>query len=124
VVKDRAVIISKLIVFILTGAYKSAPGSFLFSLRNKDNLPPFKAALKNQNDGNAIYCGSGYGPTFGSGHDLRIANDAKSNTNSYTNFGHTYQAPSGYTYGQANTQSLLAGSYHFTPSEVEVLYLN
>ena len=113
-----------LIGLILAGGYTSASGSFLFSLRNKDNLPPFKAPLKNQNDVRAIYCNSGYGPTFGVGHDLHIANDASSNTNSGTHFGSTYQAPSGYTEGQTNTKSLLAGSYGFTPSEVEVLYLN
>ena len=111
-------------MFVLTdGYYKSAPGSFLFSLRNKDNLPPFKAPLKDQNHGNAIYCWSGHGPLFGP-NELYIANDAKSNTNSRTHFGHTYQAPSGYTHDQTNTSSLLAGSYLFTPSEVEVLYLN
>ena len=109
--------------FIFTGGYGSAPGSFLFSLRNKDDLPPFKAPLKYQNHGNALYCYSTYAPTFGGGHDLHIANDAKSNTKSYTHLGYSYRVPSGYTYGQANTQSLLAGSYHFTPSEVEVLYL-
>ena len=111
-------------MFILTGGWTSASGSFLFSLRNKDNLAPFKAPLKSQNTVHTIYCKGGYGPTFGSGHDLRIVDNAGSNTNSYTNFGYSYQAPSGYTLGQTNTQSLLAGSYHFTPSEVEVLYLN
>jgi hypothetical protein len=110
--------------FIFTGGYRSAPGSFLFSLRNKDNLPSFKTPLKSVDSGHALYCHSTHAPTFGGGYDLYIVNDAKSNTNSYTNFGWAYQAPSGYTYGQANTRSLLAGSYHFTPSEVEVLYLN
>ena len=113
------------IVFILTGyGYTSASGSFMFSLRNRDNLAPFKAPLNNQNDVEAICHYSEYGPTFGGSHDLYIASDASSNTNSYTYFGYNYQAPSGYTHGQTKTQSLLAGSYHFTPSEVEVLYLN
>ena len=107
-------------MFILTdGDWSSAPGSFLFSLRNNDDLPPFKAPPINQNYVKAICRGCGFGPLFGAGHDLRIAYG-----NSYTNFGHTYQAPSGYTYNQANTRSLLAGSYKFTPSEIEVLYLN
>ena len=112
-------------MFILTGGqYTSASGSFLFSLRNNDNLAPFKAPLKNNAHRNDIYRKGGYGPTFGSGHDLHIANDARSNANSYANIGHTYEAPSGYTHCQANTRSLLAGSYHFTPSKVEILYLN
>ena len=103
---------------VLTGDYIAAPGSFLFSLRNNDDLPPFKAPLKNdQNALYAIYRTSGYGPTFGAGHDLRIS------SNSFTNFGHSYQLPSGYVYGGSKTHSLLGGSYYFKPAEVEVLYL-
>ena len=34
----------------------------------------------------------------------------------------TYRPPSGYSYGSSNTQALLAGSFTFTPSEVEVFY--
>ena len=70
----------------------------------------------------AIYRYSGYGPTFGGGHDIKIANNANSNTNSYTNFGsgsNTYPVPS----GVQNRRTILAGSYKFTPDEVEVFYL-
>ena len=95
--------------------------AFLFSIRNKDNIQPFKS-LVYRNNGNAIYCRSDYGPTFGGGHDLHISDNANSNTNSYTNFGHTYQPPSGYNYGDANTRALLAGKHNFSPSEVEVFY--
>jgi hypothetical protein len=100
----------------------SAPGSFLFSLRNNDDLAPFKLPLK---DGNsvAISRDSTYGPTFGL-DDLHIANNAGSNSFSLANIDDSYQAPPGYTVGKPNTRSLLAGSYYFTPSEVEVLYLN
>ena len=45
-----------------------------------------------------------------------------SSTSSYTNFGYVYRPPSGYSYGSSNTKALLAGSYTFTPSEVEVFY--
>ena len=96
----------------------------MYSLRNNDGIASFKSTLKNENDPYAIYRHSSYTPTFGSGHDLYIDNDAISNTNSNTNFGYKYNLPPGYTYYQTNTRSLLAGSYHFTPSEVEVLYLN
>ena len=37
-----------------------------------------------------VYCNPGYGPTFGGGHDLYIANQCGSNTSSSANFGHTY----------------------------------
>ena len=68
---------------------------------------------------NAIYRGSSYGPTFGGGYDIHIANNANSNTDSYTYFGHSYSVPSG-VQGQ---NTILAGTYKFTPGEVEVFYL-
>ena len=103
-----------------TVGYSTAPGSFLFGFGHGKS---FKAPLKDSNDRFAILRSSGYGPTFGGGYDLYIADNAGSNAASYTNFGRTYQAPLGYPYGAANTSSLLAGSKYFTPSEVEVLYL-
>ena len=108
------------IFYVITATgYKQAPGSFIYSLRNKENLPPFKAPLKDQNDVHAIYGGSSNGPTFGGGHDLHISNNAASNTGSYTNFGNTYQPPS----GVSSTNTILAGTYNFSPTEVEVFYL-
>ena len=96
----------------------------MFSLRNNDNLEPFKAPLRDQNDKNAIRREKGNGPIFGAGHDLNIAHDAGSNSLSLANFGASYQSPTGYTYGQPNAQFLLAGSFKFRLSEIEVFYLN
>ena len=96
----------------------------MYSLRNNDDIASFKSTLENENDAYAIYRHSRYGPIFGRGHDLRIGNNAGSLSYSYTNFGWSYNLPLGYTKGQTNTRSLLGGSYYFTPSEVEVLYLN
>jgi len=70
----------------------------------------------------AIWSGPGYGPIFGTGHDILIASYASSNTNSYANLGHGYNAPSGHSYGSSFTQSFLAGTYAFQPDEVEVFY--
>ena len=69
----------------------------------------------------AIYRYSGYGPMFGGAHDIFIADNANSNTNSYTNFGDNgyYSVPS----GVKDRTTVLAGTYHFTPDEVEVFYL-
>jgi len=69
----------------------------------------------------AIYKVSGYGPTFGTGWDIYIANNANSNTNSYSDFGETnvYSVPS----GVQDQYTILAGTRSFTPDEVEVLYL-
>jgi hypothetical protein len=90
----------------------------LFSLRNNDDLAPFKAPLKNESDEAAMLRYYQVGPAFGLGIDLAIGGNA-----GYAKFGRTYQAPPGYTYGETNTSSLLAGSEGFTASEIEVLYL-
>ena len=82
----------------------------MFSLCNNDDLAPFKAPLRDENDGWTIYHNTDVGPSFG-WVDLVIANNAESNTGSYTDFGLTYQPPPGYTWGKTNTSSLLVGSY-------------
>ena len=107
--------------FILTGSWTSAPGSFLFSLRNHDDLDPFKAQLKDE-DHVAIYRDGRSGPWFG--FDFCIVNNAGTTAYSYTNLGWMFQPPPGYIFKHPNTQSLLAGSYHFKPTEVEVLFIN
>ena len=96
----------------------------MYSLRNIDGLESFHATQIDENYSNNICRYTNYGPTFGYGYDFYIADNARSNTNSYANFGQAYNLPPGYTHSQTNTQSLLAGDYHFTPSELEVLYLN
>ena len=110
------------ILFSGGGNWVSSVNAFLFSLKNKDNLEPFIAAVY-QKSHNALNHNSAYGPTFGYGHDLCISNNANSNTNSHTYFGATYHSPPGYTPDAANTKALLAGTYYFAPSEVEVFYL-
>ncbi|XP_028405296.1 uncharacterized protein LOC114527802 [Dendronephthya gigantea] len=104
-----------------SSGYRQSTKSFIFSLRNRYNLRPFKADVY-RNSQNAIYTGPSLGLIFGGGHDIYIANNAGQSTSSHSNFGLTYRPPSGYNYGASNTQALLAGSYSFTPSEVEVFY--
>ena len=70
---------------------------------------------------NAIYCHSKYGPTFGGGHDIYVNSGG---SGGYTNFGYSYNLPPGYTSGQSNTQSYLAGSYSgWVTTEIEVFQL-
>jgi hypothetical protein len=90
---------------------------------NKDNLAPFKSPVYRYK-GYALYTSAGYGPTFGGGHDIYIANNANANTRSFTNLGFTYRPPSGYSYYSTEAKNLLAGTYKFTPNEVETFYLN
>ena len=97
----------------------AADGSFVFSFANRDHLAPFKSTIY-QNAGHAIYTNNGYGPTFGGGHDIYVANNANAGTASYTNLGYTYKPPSGYSYNTPKTKGLLAGIYNYTPNDVEV----
>jgi len=63
---------------------------------------------------NAIYCDSEYGPTFGDGRDLFIA-DLPNFNNCSSTLDNTYQCPTG-----QNENTFLAGNEEFTISEMEV----
>lgn len=97
-------------------SYNTDDKAFIFSLVNKEGLEPFKSMVKNPSY--AIYSSSSRGPRFGSS-DISISSDAKGNTNSYTSFGNQYFLPSGVKY----RNSILAGTYNFSPDEVEVFQL-
>ena len=100
--------------------------AFLFSLVNKPGWAPVKLPQTGKFSSRrvySIYCGSRYGPTFGTGHDIYISNYASSNSNSVGNLGATYTPPSGYSYGSTFAQTFLAGTYqNFIPDEVETFY--
>ena len=98
--------------------------AFLFSLVNKPGWQPLKLNQTGQYSHYrySIYSCSSYGPTFGYGFDICIADHAASNTNSFSELGWTYSPPAGNSYGSSFTQSFLAGSYDFRPDEVEVFY--
>ena len=51
----------------------SSVNAFLFSLKNKDNLKPFKAAVYRLSH-TAFNHRIDFGPTFGGGHDLHFSN--------------------------------------------------
>lgn len=99
--------------------YAYTTNSFIFSLRNNEELAPFKSMVIRPSL--AIERCSTCGPVFGRGHDLKIADHANTNTNSYTDFGEwgSYAVPS----GVRNQYTVLAGSEHFTPDDWEVFYL-
>jgi hypothetical protein len=97
------------------GNHKADPNSFLFSLINKLNKP---IKIKwSQNI--AICCNSNYGPIFGGGNDLYIADKSNTNITSNSNLGHSYVHPD-YAYESNEAKSFLAGSYNFQVSEIEV----
>ena len=89
------------------GIYTYSKKSFLFSLDKKEKYE-HKESIKSQ----SFYGNSGYGMTFGGGHDIYISNDCNINKNCYTNLGHTYKTTISPNY--------LAGEYNFSVEEIEV----
>ena len=93
--------------------YQYSTNTFIYSLKNNYGYGYFK------NDVNsyyqyATYSYYNYGPTFGGGHDIYIADNAGSNYNSYCNC-YSYRSP----YCDNN---IWTGSQYFNPGEVEVYY--
>ena len=106
--------------------YQYDSKAFLFSLVNKPGWAPVKLPQTGRYSSNREYSVRfrfrSYGPTFGGGFDIYISNSASSNSNSYSNLGHTYSPPSGHSYGSTFAKTFLAGTYNFTPDEVETFY--
>ena len=90
--------------------------AFIFSLINKDN-EPFKAKLMDDGGKKAIYSSSCRG--LGFGEDFFISSYSNSNSTSSSNFGVSYKHPN-YHYGSDKAKMILAGSYHFLTTEIEV----
>jgi hypothetical protein len=109
-------------VLIFLAVVNRSKEAFIFSLKNKDGLPPFKSSvLKVEQAAVSNIC---YGAVFGvfSGPpDLYITGHPPT-TKCSTDFGQGYKLPDGYEKGTDKAKSLLAGSYRFTPSEIEVFY--
>ena len=89
-----------------TNNYIQDKNAFLFSLEFKEMYPI------NVDGTNAIYDHSSYGPTFGSGQDLYIANGCSSNYSSYCNFPQSYHG--------LKQRCLTGGVYNFKVNEMEV----
>ena len=112
-------------LYFLVGSgsvYRYDSNAFLFSLVNKPGWASVKLPQTGKYSSrrkHSICDNPSYGPTFGAGHDIHISNYASSNRNSYTNLGSEYSPPSGYSYDSTFTQTFLAGTYTFTPDEIE-----
>ena len=92
---------------------------------NKPGWAPVKlpqAGKYSSSRAHSIYVDSSSGPSFGGGGDSYISNYASSNSKSYSNLGYTYTPPSGYSFGSTFARTFLAGTYDFTPDEVETFY--
>ncbi|XP_068705888.1 fibrillin-1-like isoform X1 [Montipora foliosa] len=90
--------------------------AFIFSLRNAEELPPFKSNVKNPSK--AIRNHKFAGPTFGQ-NDILIDRHTWIWNSLFTNFGDNYIVPT----GVQNKSTLLAGASKFKEDEVEVFFL-
>ncbi len=100
--------------------YKNDSNAFLFSLVNEFQVPA-KFKIHESKSDYAIYSSSYYGPTFGTGFDLFVADESNINTNSYSYLGSAYQFKKGHF---KSYNSYLAGSNYFKTVEVEVYQLH
>lgn len=98
-----------------SSGYNQDSDAFIFSLVNKEN----KSFVATSRNSNSIYRKSSYGPTFGGGHDLYISSNSNVNTESYSYFGHSYKNDV-FTGTSTRSKSILAGSYNFKTSDIEV----
>jgi hypothetical protein len=86
--------------------------SFLFTLKNPDNFPARKFALKGGQKDKAINCACSWGPHF---WDIAVSDNCNADTLSSTYLGLSYANDTG-----QNGPTLFTGSPHFTVKEIEV----
>jgi hypothetical protein len=102
-----------------SNSYKpdSSQKSFLFTVKNPRGSEGRKFVMASTAE--AIYCGSSYGPTFGGGHDIHVANGCNGNTSSYTSLGNAFTNDTG-----INGQQVFTGETNFTVKEIEVFLVD
>jgi hypothetical protein len=101
-----------------TNSYRNDPRAFLFTLSNPNYILPTRYLIKGGYEQNALFDYAAYGPTFGSGHDLHVANNSNQNNNSYSGFG------SGYTDTTGKGSLTFTGNRNFQTRDIEVYKLS
>lgn len=104
----------KCIVCFVSGShgYIYSTRAFIYSLKNYNGYGYFKKDVYYPSY--ATYSYYDYGPTFGGGHDIKVADYANSNYNSYFNC-HSYISPYCNNY-------MWTGNYNFCADEIEIYY--
>ena len=107
------------------GAYGSSSKAFIYSLTNNNGsghavYNPVKLQVKSNSYQYAVVGCDSCGPRFGK-YDIFISNNAASNKYSKTYCGETYPLPPGYSLSGRKC-TFYAGSYRFTPTDIEVFY--
>ena len=97
--------------------YVADSKAFLFTLTNSHNIPPTKYPIQATTAQYSTNHNSGYGPTFGGGHDIHVSSDSNSNNSSYTNFPNTYTDATG------KGNNTFTRNRNFTTSDIEVFKL-
>jgi hypothetical protein len=102
-----------------SGGFKadSSRKSFLFTVKNPRGSDGRKFVMASS--ANAIYCNSSYGPTFGGGQDIYVANGCNENSSSFTNLGNTFTNDTG-----IHGQQVFTGEVHFIVKEIEVFLID
>ena len=102
-----------------SGNWSASSEAFIFSLNNNEGLAPFVSQVeKGITDHRAIYRNSQFGPYFGI--DVIITDNADGNSLSEAALGYYYPAPP----AVQKRHTVLAGTWYFSPDEVEVFYLD
>ena len=102
-----------------SGNWSASSEAFIFSLNNNEGLAPFVSQVeKGITDHRAIYRNSQFGPYFGI--DVIITDNADGNSLSEAVLGYYYPAPP----AVQKRHTVLAGTWYFSPDEVEVFYLD
>ena len=98
-----------------SGSYREDKEAFIFA------LDTYQKFVQWRNFGDAIYDNSSYGPTFGDGHDLYIANGCKSNQSSYCNSNYSYSLYNSYNLICTGSQNT---AFQVTDYEVYLIKIN
>ena len=106
-----------------TSGYKIDPNAFIFSYENCVNPSSPRLIPIKDGDKSSIYGDAAYGPTFGGGHDIHIADRSNETTKSYSNLGQSFDFKL-FQFGTHEAHSFLAGFHNFKTDEIEVFQLN
>jgi len=104
-----------------TNGYAGDSGAFLFYLEGWPDTPPIKIPAKEPSASNhAIYNGnSGYGPTYGGNHDLRLM---MGGSNCVVTIGHSYSYTGSLPSGCSSQNHLQWGQSLFVFERLAVFY--
>lgn len=95
----------------LSGRFIASDKAFLFTLVNNQGISACKFSVSLPQYATLQH--ANYGPIFGAGADLSIANNACTSMDSYSNLPHSYT-------GHAAANSTLMGDYNFNVLNYEV----